>query len=529
MVPAVAQSRGSGLIHPLVPMATAAEKNKRIARNTVMLYIRALFVFAVTLYISRIVLNILGVEDYGIYNIVGGVVALIGFLNASMSGATSRFLTYELGRNDSMRLRDTFSSALIIHIGIAVFLLLIAETVGFWFLNCKLDIPQERMNAANWLYQFAIAVAILKIVQVPYNASIIAHEKMDVYAYIEIFNVVMRLGAAYLLLIGIWDKLAFYALLDFCVAFIVLLLYRGYCVGRFEECRFRWVWDKRILYPILCFSGWDLYGNASVTVRTQGVSVLLNMFIGPIANAAAGIANQVQVGIGLFANNIVTAFKPQIIKSYSCGELDVMSTLIYNAAKYTYLLLLCFSLPLMFEMNFVLTVWLRQVPEYTVVFCIMTLIFNFGATWSLVFAVGIHATGKIKRISLINGTLYFSVIPIAYIAFRLGSWVAFPFLCNAVFVFIGCLSNVYTLGLYTHVVSLKDFARKVVCPCLGITLLSCGCIWGIRSCLTEGWGRLFVVGAVSFAVIASTSYAFILSPSDRTLLKRFVMSKLCHH
>lgn len=244
----------------------------------------------VGLYTSRVVLQTLGVEDYGIYGVIGGIVAMMGFLNASMSGATSRFLTFELGRGDKERLANTFSSALIVHIIIAAIVFVVAETVGLWFLCNKLVIPENRMVAAHWVYQLSILSSMLSITQVPYNSSIIAHEKMDVYAYVEILNVTLKLLIVYLLVIGNFDKLILYAILMFTVSVIIMVVYRIYCLRRFEECKFRLFLDKDYLKPLLSFSGWDLYGNMAFSVRQQGANFLLNMFYGVVLNAAYNIA-----------------------------------------------------------------------------------------------------------------------------------------------------------------------------------------------------------------------------------------------
>ena len=271
-------------------MQDTTSNNKRIAKNTIMLYIRMFISMVVGLYTSRVVLATLGVEDYGIYGVVGGVGAMMGFLNASMSGATSRFLTFELGRGDKDRLAKTFSSALIVHIAIAIIVFILAETVGLWFLCNKLNIPEGRMEAAHWVYQFSILATMLSITQVPYNATIIAHEKMDVYAYMEILNVTLKLLIVYLLTIGDFDKLKLYAVLTFAVSLIIMMIYRIYCLRHFKESRFHWVWDKTYLTPLLSFSGWNLYGNFGGIAGNQANNFVINSFFGVVMNAAASVA-----------------------------------------------------------------------------------------------------------------------------------------------------------------------------------------------------------------------------------------------
>ena len=267
----------------------APTSNKRIAKNALMLYIRMFISMIVGLYTSRVVLATLGVEDYGIYGVVGGVVSMMGFLNASMSGATSRFLTFELGRGDMKRLADTFSSALIVHIGIAIIVFIVAETVGLWFLCNKLVIPEDRMEAAHWVYQCSILSAMLGITQAPYNASIIAHEKMGVYAYVEILNVTLKLLIVYLLVIGDFDKLKLYAVLVLAVSVLIMLIYRIYCIRMFQETHFHFVWKKDILKPLLSFSGWNLYGNLGNMFQQQGTNFVINFFFGVVMNAAMSV------------------------------------------------------------------------------------------------------------------------------------------------------------------------------------------------------------------------------------------------
>ena len=322
--------------------------NKRIAKNTMMLYIRMLLSVVVSLYTSRVVLEVLGVEDYGIYGVVGGVVAMFSFLNASMAGATSRFLTFEMGKGDAQRLRDTFSSALIIHIGIALVVFVLAETVGLWFLNNKLVIPEARMEAAHWVYQLSILGMAVSVTQVPYNAAIIAHERMEVYAYMELVNVLLKLGIVFLLKIDYFDRLVFYALLVLIVNVLVALTYRVYCVKHYEETQFSLTWDKGILKSMFGFSAWELLGHFGYTFRTQGVNVVLNMFFGVAINAVTNIATTVQNTMLAFSNNVLVAIKPQIIKRYALGKLEDMLNLMTFGIRCNLLLQLAITLPLIY-------------------------------------------------------------------------------------------------------------------------------------------------------------------------------------
>ena len=502
-------------------MQDGHSSNRRIAKNALMLYIRMFLTMIVGLYTSRVVLNTLGVEDYGIYGVVGGVISMMGFLNASMSGATSRFLTFELGRGDQKRLAETFSSALIVHIGIAIVVFILAETVGLWFLCNKLVIPEGRMGAAHWVYQCSIIGAMLGITQAPYNASIIAHEKMDVYAYVEILNVTLKLLIVYLLVIGDFDKLKLYAVLGLAVSLTIMLIYRIYCIRKFSECHFHWLWKKSILRPLLSFSGWDVYGNMSTVARTQGVNMLVNMFFGAVANAAVGIAAIVQGVLMQFSTNITTAVRPQIVKSYSVGDYERMTSLIYTSSKYLYLLLLILSVPFLVETHYILQLWLKVVPEYSVWIVRCMVLFNFFALMSLIFSMGIHATGKMKRISLINGSLYLSVIPFTYVAFRVGGNVYIAFIFNVAAVFIGCMSNVYTLSLYVNTLSVKRFVWKVLLPVLSISVVSL-----TVSCLVTCYYNECLLRLVGVTVLSSLSTMVLAYLMAEDSIKKLIKQRM---
>ena len=390
--------------------------NKTIAKNTIMLFIRMLISMLVGLYTSRVVLQTLGVEDYGIYGVVGGVVSMMGFLNASMSGATSRFITFELGRGDMQRVRDTFSSAMIIHIGIALVVILLAETVGLWFMCNKLVIPESRMEAAHWVYQCSIISAAVGVTQTPYGAVIMSREKMDIYAYMELLNVSLKLGIVYLLVIGDFDKLKFYAILTLAVSVFMAMLYRIYCVRRFEESRFIWVWKKELLKPMLSFSGWDLYGNMSFSAIQQGRTFIVNMFFGVAVNAACGIATTVQGVLQGFSTNITAAFRPQIIKAYASNDYCRFQSLIEKGIKFSTLFMMLVSVPLMINMRKILTIWLGEVPQYTTNFCVLLLLNNIIRVIISYLIIGIHASGAIKAF-IYTGTISLLQIPVLYLLF----------------------------------------------------------------------------------------------------------------
>ena len=336
------------------------ERSRRIAKNTAMLYVRMIFIMFVSLYTSRVVLSTLGVSDYGVYNVVGGVVYMFSFLNAAMTNGTQRFLSYELGRGDICQLRKMFSITLSIHIFIGLVIVILAETIGLWFLNTQLNIPAERMMAANWVYQFSILSFLISVIQVPYNSLIIAHERMNVYAYVSIIEVILRLLVVFILTQIDYDKLTLYGFLYFSVTLIAAVIYAVYCKIKFSECTSHFVYDHLLFKRLLSFAGWNLYGNVTCVVAAQGVNLILNIFFGPVINAARGIAYQISSSIYGFANNFQMAVNPQIIKSYAAGENEYMMNLIFRSAKFSFYLLFIIALPIFIEVDFILKIIKRK-------------------------------------------------------------------------------------------------------------------------------------------------------------------------
>ncbi|MBD5366022.1 MAG: polysaccharide biosynthesis protein [Bacteroides sp.] len=496
-----------------------SDDNKRIAKNTIFLYVRMLVSLAVSLYTSRVVLEVLGVSDYGIYNLVGGVVGVFGVLNASMSSATSRFLNFELGKEGVLKLKEIFSSAMVIHCAIALIVVIVAETIGLWFLNHKLIIPVQSMYAARWVYQLSILAAIISITQVPYNAVIMAEERMSVFAYFDIVGTFLKLGIVYLLLILPGYKLILYAILMALVSIGMMMVYRIYCTRHFKYCRLSLKHiDKGSVRPMLTFSGWDLYGNISVMARTQGVSILANMFFGTVINAAMGIANQVQGALNGFASNVTLALKPQIIKSYAAKNYPYMSQLLFIGAKYSFLIILLLGLPILIETPFVLQVWLKTVPEYTVSICRLSLVFVFFSNMSVVLVTGVHATGNIKSPSFINGSMYLSVLPISYIAYKLHFSVYIPFILNVIYVFIGAILNFYYTKRYVKILSLRKFLLNVVLRCLVVAILSAILPIVLSNHMQYGWFRFITVCVVSFSSTVIFSLLFAMNGAERQMV-----------
>lgn len=404
-----------------LPMVTEEQQNnKRIAKNTLLLYFRMLVTMAVSLYTSRVVLQSLGVEDFGIYNVVGGVVAMFSMLSGSLSSAISRFITFVLGKNDLHMLERVFSSAVTIQIFLALIVFFLAETVGIWFLNNKMTIPVERMGAANLVLHFSIVAFCINLISVPYNAAIIAHEKMSMFAYVSIFEAVGKLVIAWAILISPIDRLVFYAVLMCVVAFLVRVIYGVYCKKCFKECCYRFVIDKHLLKQMFSFAGWNFIGASSAVLRDHGGNVVLNLFFGSSVNAARGIAVQVQNAVCQFVSNFATALTPQITKSYANGNWTYMMTLIIQGARLSYYMLMLISLPLLLSTEYVLTIWLKSFPEHTVWFVRLMLVFVMSESISYPLITAMLATGKIRNYQIIVGGFQMMNLPISYVLLRLG-------------------------------------------------------------------------------------------------------------
>ena len=501
--------------------------NKQIIRNTLFLYFRMILTLLVSFYTSRIVLSVLGIGDYGIYNIVGGVVSMLSFMNSALSNATTRFLTFELGKGDIERLKRTFSSCLLIHIVFALIMLFILETVGYWFVGNKLTIPADRLSAALFVFHFSIFACMVNIIQLPFHAAIISHERMDAFAYISIFDVVMKLLIVLVLRIIDVDKLMMYGILIFLVHSLTAFAYIFYGLKNFKECRAGLVLDRSIVNPILSFSGWDLYGNFSVVIRGQGLNILQNIFFGPVINAATGISNQVMTAIMGFAENFLLAVKPQMIKQYAEKNIERFNAFIYNMSRYGTLLLFLISFPFFLEMDFVLRLWLVEVPNYTAEFCRLSIVNNWISILYRPVLTGIYATGNAKRISVINGTIYLLVLPLSYIFLKLGGSPIIPFVLNIVLLFFGhTFFSLQTIHLYVKKFSVYHFLKQSALRTVGIMLLSAIFPVVLQIFMSESLVRVILLFVLSTLSITIFGYFLGIEKYDRQRIKKFVIAKI---
>lgn len=446
-----------------------SNKYKRMAKNAGMLYFRMLLTMAVTLYTSRVILQTLGVEDFGIYNVVAGFVTMLGFLNSAMSSATQRFLAFELGKPGDKDMAGIFSMSLNIHILIALFVLILGETLGIWFVRTQLTIPIDRMVAAEWVFHLAVLSFMVSIISVPYNALIIANERMGIFALVSIIDVTLKLLIVFMLSWFGMDKLILYAILTLAVVFIIFMIYRSYCKVKFAESRFRLYWDKKLFHIMLSYTGWNLWGNVASVMSGQGVNVMLNIFFGPSVNAARAIAMQVSGALNNFVQNLQVAINPQIIKSYAAEDMAYMHQLVCYGAKYNFFLLFLLSMPVLINTETVLQIWLDVVPEYTSMF-IKLIIFNILIDCiSAPLMTSAQATGSIKLYQAIVGGLLLFNLPLSYLVLKTG---AEPYSVIYIGILVSVLALIARLIILKKLLFLpvKKFLKEVLGRAALITL-----------------------------------------------------------
>lgn len=449
----------------------SSNSNKRIAKNTLILYVRMFFIMCVSLYTSRIVINALGIDDYGVYTVIGGFVAMFGIISNSLTAAISRFITYELGRDNNENLKNIFTGAILIQVVISIIILLIAETLGVWFLNSRMNIPSGQIYAANWVLQFSIVTFIVNLISVPYNAAIIAHERMAAFAYISIFDVLCKLGIAFLILISPISRLIAYSFLLCLLSIITRLIYNIYCKRNFDECRFNAKYDKAVIKQIFSFAGWNFIGASSGLLRDQGINVLLNLFCGPAVNAARGISMQVSSAVSQFTGSFTTAINPQITKQFAQGNDEGWSRLVFWGSRFSCFLLLIPSIPIFFEANPLLHLWLKTVPPYSVIFVQLIIVYIFVETISCTLITLMLATGNIRNYQLIVGGCQMLNFPVAYMLLKLD----FPpqsTIVGSIVIAIGCL--ILRLAMLRRMVHLDvlRFCSSVVFKTLWVATLS---------------------------------------------------------
>lgn len=488
-----------------------------------MLYVRMLFTLAVGLYTSRVVLQVLGVSDFGLYNVVGGIVTIFTFLNGTLTSGTQRFLSYAIGEGNKDKLKKVFDTSVILHAIVSVAILILAETIGLYLLNYKMQIPAGRETAAFWVFQFSILATMLNIMQVPYKASLVAHERMDIFAYVGIYETVMKLAIVYVLLITGFDKLIMYAFLIMAVHATAILYNIIYCRRKFEECTYSFTLDRKIFGEIARFSGWNIFGCGAVSMQGQGVNILLNMFFGTVVNAARGIAFQVNNIVMQFVNNFQTAVNPQIVKLYAAGETKEMIKLVINNSKFAAYLLLFIAVPVSIELEYLLEIWLGDYPDYTPIFLRIILFQSLVQTMTRPVVMVVHAVGKMKMVNLTSGVALLLILPISYVLMKLGCEPITIFVVNVIPWFFEIFFDLYYENKFCGFPILA-FYKEVygrVFPLAALMLLIPGLVHYFMP--TDGFIRFFVVGFVS--VISSSLIILYLGINKSLRLKLFNKAK----
>lgn len=506
-------------------MQDFSKNNKRIAKNTLLLYARMLFIMIIQLYTSRIVLNTLGVSDYGIYNVVGGVVTMLGFLNGTMSAATQRYITFELGRGNFSSLQAVFSTTIQIHTLISVIVILFAETIGLWFLNYKMQIPIERHEAAFWVYQCSILASVITIMSVPYNATIIAHEKMSAFAYISILEVVLKLIIVYLLVLSPIDKLILYAILILIVQLLIRLCYSYYCNKHFPESRYKHCFNKQLFQDMISFAGWNLIPNIAAVLNTQGMNILLNLFFGPVVNAARGIAVQVQTAMNQFCANFQMAINPQIVKSYAAKENERTKQLMYRSARFSFYLLFMIVLPMMLETNSILTLWLKIVPENTVIFLRIMMGCILLWTFSNPMCEVAYATGNIKKLNLTCSCIVLLALPISWISLKLGAPAYSSFLFIFLFEIVAQIARMYILRTLTNF-SIRDFTQKVFARTFIVACISAIIPFIVCYFMNTSFIRMLLTIFLSILSVGATGYILGITKDERSFINQKIRTLL---
>lgn len=451
-------------------MDQLSNNNKRIAKNTLFLYFRMLLIMVVTLYMSRIVLDILGAEDYGIYNVVGGVVLIFSFLNSMLTSASQRFFSYEIGRGNKVELQNIFRLNISIFLILLLAVVFVVETVGVYFINTQLTIPDERMAAAHYVFQFSILSFCATFITIPFNALIVSYERMNAFAYISILEVSLKLLLVLALKSILFDKLIAYAGLMFIVQFLIMVIYIYYCKKQFGI-SYRKYWNSSRAKELFSFTSWHVLGTSAMAIRSQGINILLNMFFNPTVNAARAIAYQINSAILSFSNNFFIAVKPQIYKNYANGDISSMLTLVFSSSRLSFFMLLFLGLPIFFEVNFVLSLWLKEVPEYTALFVRLVIINALLDSFNVPMTAATLATGRIKYYQIIVSFFLFLNLPISYVFLKLGCQPEITMVVSIVISFVLIFIRIFLLRRLIYF-EYRNYFKEVLIPIFNTSVIA---------------------------------------------------------
>ena len=504
------------------PAGQISENSRRLARNTLMLYFRMFMLMLIGLFTSRVVMRTLGVEDYGTYNVVGGVVTVFTFLTTSISAAVSRYLAFGLGEGDAGRLRRIFSTGVVIQLGLSLLLVLLVETAGVWWVGHRLVIPEGRLEAAHWVLQCSLGVLVVTLLAVPYNAAIIAHERMSAFAVISLGEAVLKLTVALLLYVSPFDKLVSYAALMLAVAVLVRCAYSLYCRRHFAEARGRLVYDGALTREMAVFAGWSFFGSSAYVFNTQGINQVVNLFFGVVVNAARGVALQIENTVKQFVSNFLTALNPQITKAWAAGDREYCFELVRKGTKYSWLVILACLIPLLGEAELLLNVWLGadKVPPHAAAFLRLTLVGLLVELAGNPLLTLVQARGRLRKYYLVTGLTSYLGLPLAWLAFKLGAGPAWAYI-----VFIA----VYLVVLAERIVlvhELTDFPVRPFLRLLGLLLMTAcvACVFpAVLRCTgwAPGW-RLLVGTLLGWGAMAHCTWYYLLTPGERAFVVRKV-------
>ena len=503
-------------------MSTTTINSKRLAKNTLFLYFRMFIIMVVTFFTTRVVLQVLGVTDYGIYNTVAGVVVLFAFLNNAMVTTTQRFLNYYLGKSDDDSVALCFSMSLIVHVAIGLILVILAEGVGLWFIHYKMSLPTERMNVALWTLHLAALTSFVNVVKSPYNACLIAYEKMDFYAYISIFEAILKLAIVYMLSLSTMDKLMLYGIMLFSVSLIVMLMYKLYCNKHYEISKYKFSWDKPMFLNMFQFSGFSLLGNAANAGTQQGISMIVNVFAGVTTNAAIGVSNQLSHGIYNFITNFQVAFNPTLVKTYAQNEFEQLKNLIYRVSRYSFFLMFIISLPVIVYCENFLDLWLGTVPDYSAAFCRLTILTLLIDTIAEPLWKTVQASGDIKRYQLTVSLILLCNLPLAYLLLLEGFSPVWVFIIK---LGLNLVAYLYRFHYCRRLIDIpiKHYLNRTIVPIASIVLLMVLLAFSIAALRIH-----YIFGSLIIAGIASLLVLFVgLSKNERKYAFDIVKGRIC--
>ena len=499
--------------------------NNHLAKNTMMLYFRTFLIMGVSLYSVRVLIDILGVEDYGIYNVVGGVVISLGVINASLSGASSRFVSYAIGNGNEDLLKKYYSSIKMIHWILAIGVFLLGETLGLWLVMDKLVIPASRLTAALLCFQMCLFTSMISIISVPFNALIMSYERMEIYAYISILEAVLKLGIIFILPYTGFDKLISYGVLLLMTQIIVRICYNFYCLRNYKVAKLKATFDKTVFKEIFSFAGWTFTGQLAYMGYTQGISILLNVFFGPIVNAARGIANQVQTGAGILAKNFQVAIRPQIIKSWAQGDVDNVQYLVIMTSKLGYYLTAFTVFPIILCSKPILSIWIKNVPDHTVAFVNLTLIAMLVESFSNAIIVAVHAVGNIKKFQIYESLVLFMIIPAAYVQLRVLKMSAESVLL--MYIVVQILAQIVRLTIVLPMIkmSIKDYLIKIFPRLTTTTIVLAVPLLLLDINIASPLVLLFYI-VMMCLYVGFTVFVLGLSYTERNILKNMILTKI---